>query len=536
MDKLVAYDPVRRVIVHDTPKGDRVVQALPDARKLHNGHVATPVNLYNLQVLSWLGLPVIRLMDREYDWPINPGYKPLRHQVTMANFMALNPRSFNLSDPGTMKTLATLWAADYAMRQYPRGQCRCLIVCTLSTTQRVWADALFQHFLGRRTYVVLRGTAEKRQKLLAEPHDFYIINYEGLSIGAPSYHVDSRQWSVPAGVYAAILQRDDIKIAVIDEASAYRDTTRNRHRVARALLQNRDYFWLLTGTPCSKGPLGAYGLHRLIHPKGESFQSYRNRIMWKVDQFKWAPLPGATVEAFKLLQPAIRYTIQECVELPPCTYQFRDCELSILQKKAMAELRAQAQLIINEQKVTAVNEAVLRLKLLQIACGAIYGPDRTIHKVDAAPRLKVVREIIDESDDKFIIFAPFTSVLHMLKHELQEFDTELIYGAVSDKERNRIFSVFQNSSDIRGLLADPGTMAHGLTLTAASFIIWYAPTDKTENFLQANKRIDRPGQTKNTTIYQLAGTSIEREIYTRNAAEQSMQGLILQMVRDKRED
>src|SRR6516164_4978524 len=125
MDKLVAYDPVRRVIVHDTPKGDRVVQALPDARKLHNGYVATPVNLYNLQVLSWLGLPVIRLMDREYDWPINPGYKPLRHQVTMANFMALNPRSFNLSDPGTMKTLATLWAADYAMRQYPRGQCRC---------------------------------------------------------------------------------------------------------------------------------------------------------------------------------------------------------------------------------------------------------------------------------------------------------------------------------------------------------------------------------------------------------------------------
>jgi SNF2 family DNA or RNA helicase len=535
MNQLVAYDVVRQLLVHDTDAalGDKVCTTLPGARRLTNGYVATPVSLYNLQVLSWLGLPVIKLMDREYDWPINPLYKPLAHQKQMANFMALNPRSFNLSDPGTMKTLATLWAADYVMRQYPKGQCRCLIVCTLSTMQRVWADALFQHMLGRRTFVILRGNAAKRRKLLAEPHDFYIVNYEGLSIGAPSYDVATRQWSQPTDLYQDVLLRSDIRIAVIDEASAYRDHTTQRHRVARSLLQSRDYLWLLTGTPCSKGPLNAYGLHRLIHPRGESFFSYRSRVAQPIG-YRWEPLPGATAEAFKLLQPAIRYAINECVELPPNTVQFRDCELSPAQKQAMQQLRREAALVLNQQTISAVNEAVLRLKLIQIACGAIYGPDRTIHRVDALPRIRVVKEIIEESDDKFIVFAPFTSVLHLLKQELP-YDTELVYGGVSERERARIFSVFQNSPDIRGIIADPGTMAHGLTLTAASFIIWYAPTDKTEIYLQANKRIDRPGQTKSTVVYQLAGTAVEREIYKRNAREQSLQGLILQMVKDLRE-
>lgn len=536
MNKLIAYDALRRIIVHDTDQAEQIIQTIPEARKLHNGYLATPVSLFNLQMLTWLGLPVIKPMDQEYDWPINPEYKPLAHQQQMANFLALNPRCFNLSDPGTMKTLATLWAADYVMQHYAEGECRAIIVCTKSTMQRVWGDAIFQNLLGRRTFTVLHGTAEQRLKQLAKSYDFYIVNYDGLSIGAPTYDVATRQWSLPTSVYQMVGQRKDIKIAIIDEASAYRDSTTQRHKVARGLLQYRDYLWLLTGTPCSKGPLNAFGLHRLVHPRGESFNSFRSRIMLKIGNFKWVPMQGATQEAFKLLLPAIRYEIKECVDLPPCTIQFRDVELSAMQRKTYKQLKDYAQLVINKQTVNAVNEAVLRLKLIQIACGAIYGPDREIHKVDAQPRIQVVKEIIEESDDKFIIFAPFRSVLYLLKQELgKEYDLEMIHGDVSDGQRSDVFQRFQHTSDIRGLLADPGTMAHGLTLTAASFIIWYAPTDKTEIYLQANKRIDRPGQVHNTTIYQLAGTEIEREIYRRNQHEQSMQGLILKMVRDRRE-
>jgi len=75
-------------------------------------------------------------------------------------------------------------------------------------------------------------------------------------------------------------------------------------------------------------------------------------------------------------------------------------------------------------------------------------------------------------------------------------------------------------------------MAHGLTLTAASCIIWFAPTDRTELYLQANKRIDRPGQTKTNIVIQLAATKIEREIFRRLEANESMQGLVLQLAKE----
>lgn len=84
------------------------------------------------------------------------------------------------------------------------------------------------------------------------------------------------------------------------------------------------------------------------------------------------------------------------------------------------------------------------------------------------------------------------------------------------------------------IVADPGTMSHGLTLTAATTIVWYAPTDKTETYLQANKRIHRPGQTARTTIVQIAASPIEREIYKRLESNASMQGVILKLAEGER--
>jgi hypothetical protein len=100
----------------------------------------------------------------------------------MTNFMVSRPRCFNLSDMGTMKTLATLWAADFVMNKNPGW--RCIIVCPVSIMQRVWGDAITAHFLGRRTFRIVHGDAAKRRRLLADPVDFYIINFDGVGVGA----------------------------------------------------------------------------------------------------------------------------------------------------------------------------------------------------------------------------------------------------------------------------------------------------------------------------------------------------------------
>ncbi len=523
-------------LVYESANPARFLEVVPGAISIdHNGTVAAPVTLHNLQVLRYLGYPVIPPMDEKtYDWPIfgrdpdGTPWRPRAHQMTMANFMALHPRCFNLGDMGTGKTLSALWAADFLMRQHAPGTFRALIVAPLSTLNRVWLDAIFGNFLARRKCVVLYGTGEKRQELLRIPADFYVINYDGLGIGAPG---DSRV--APRGLYKDLLDRSDIRLAIVDEASAYKDATTKRHRIARKLLATRDYLWLMTGTPTPNGPTDAYGPAKLLNNAwGETFTSFKMRVLYRVTQFKWVPKAGAHAEARKLLSPAIRFSIEDCVDLPPCTTQMRDVEFSPEQAKAYKEMARDLRIQLNGRTITAVNEAVLRWKLIQISCGALYGADREIHRIDAAPRLAALREVLEQCNEKVIIMAPLTSVVNLLYKELKEYSRVVVNGEVSHKVRSELFRSFQDDENPRLLIADPGTMAHGLTLTAASTIIWYAPTDKTEIYLQANKRIDRPGQTKSTTVVQLASTDVEREIFRRLERNETLQGVILKMVRD----
>ena len=106
-------------------------------------------------------------------------------------------------------------------------------------------------------------------------------------------------------------------------------------------------------------------------------------------------------------------------------------------------------------------------------------------------------------------------------------------GGPSEKQRAESIADFMGRDRPRVLIAHPRTMAHGLTLTRASTVIWYAPIDSTELYLQANKRIDRPGQVHATTVVQLTSTSIETEIYRRLAANETLQGALLQLAKDK---
>jgi len=525
------YSPEQNVIVYDTPDALAIARACPDARRLHNGYVAAPAHLPNLQALTKAGMPTIAPLDLHYDWP--GLFKPFHAQRLTANFLALNPRAFVLSDMGTGKTLAALWAADYIMAQHPPGSCRALIVSPLSTLRRVWSDEIFQHFMGRRRCVVLHGTAQQREKQLAHDADFYIINHDGVGVGATTTRYKSMALR---GFAAALEKRSDIKMVIIDEASAYRDPGTGRHKVARHLIAGKDYLWLMTGTPTPNGPLDAYGMAKLVNNAyGESLTSYKQRVMQQITQFKWVPRPGAMDEAKKLLSPSVRFSIEDCVDLPPCVTMRMEAELSSEQKQHYKKMKDDLALTLKSgAQITAANEGVLRSKLVQISCGAIYDAHHETHLIDAKPRMDVLREALSECNEKAIIFAPLTSVLHLLYKELsKDHACAIVNGAVSQKDRSEIFRAFTQDANPRILIADPQTMAHGLTLTAATTVVWYGPTDKTELYLQANKRIHRPGQSKTTRVIQIASTAVEREIYKRLENNESLQGVVLKLAEER---
>ncbi|HEX8838189.1 MAG TPA: DEAD/DEAH box helicase [Candidatus Acidoferrum sp.] len=528
---MLSFDAARNLLIYETAQQGAILGHIPQARAVGNHHVAVPRNLWNIQVLRQLGLPVVGLIDANYPWPRAPGITPLEHQRVMANFLVSHPHCFNLSDMGTMKTLSTLWACDWLMRQHKEGECRALIVAPLSILDRVWGRTIFENFLGKRSFRIIHGSPAKRERELAAPADFYVINFDGLGVGSST----AKGRLQLGGLSAALQSRSDIRIVVIDEASAYRDSRTRRHKLAKLLFKQREYLWLLTGTPTPNGPFDAFGLAKLVNDaNGESFHSFYHRTMTRLSMWKWVPRQNAHLEVRKLLQPAIRYDIKDVWDGPPLTTQQRHVDLTKEQVAHMRKLKSQMQTELSSGvKITPVNEAAMRMKFIQISLGAVYDSTHASHGIDASPRVKALHEVIEQTDGKVLILAPLTNVVKMLYRELEEYPREVVNGETSPKERTRIFNAFQSDESPRLLIADPGVLAHGLDLWRAKIVCWYGPTDKVEQYLQANKRAHRPGQRYPVTVVQLTSTATEREIFRRIANQENLQGVLLNMVKSE---
>lgn len=518
------YEPKHNVLVY--PRHELIERHIQEARPLNGQYVGVPRTLRTCQILRWFNFPVPPIMEG-YSWPASPGITPYESQKLAANFMVLHPRCFNLSDMGVGKTLATLWAADWLMQQH-RGF-HALIVCPLSIMQRVWGDAIFKNFLSNRTYKVLYGDATKRLKLLSEPADFYICNIDGIGVGAHTrgrFELD--------GFSKALAERSDIRLAVVDEASGYKDATTKRHRLARQIIGKREYLWLLTGTPTPNAPTDAYGLAKLVNNAyGKSFQTFQQETMVKVSQFVWKPHKDGYERARRLLSPSIRFDIKDVWDAPELTTQQREVSLTADQKKLMQELKNNLQLTMKQgTPITAANEAAARQKFIQISLGAVYDENHKAHFLDAKPRIEELKVVLNEAPSKTLIFAPLTSVVNLLYRELsKEWSCAIVNGETPQKDRAEIFRRFQDEDDLDHIIADPGTMAHGLDLFRAETVIWYAPTDKTELYLQANKRAHRPGQKYPVTIVQIVSNLLEREIFRRLENNEALQGALLDAVR-----
>jgi hypothetical protein len=262
-----------------------------------------------------------------------------------------------------------------------------LVVAPLSILERVWAAAIFSNFFGKRTAEILYGTAEKRMHLLATSKaDFLICNFDGVGIGA-----HTRKKFELDGFSKALFERADIRLAIVDEASGYRDATTKRHRIARQVIGKRDCLWLLTGTPTPNAPTDAYGLAKLVNnAHGKSFRQFREETMYKLGnmEWNWKPRKEGYEIARRLLSPSIRFDIKDVWDGPEMTVQQRQVELTPEQKNLMKELKDTLLVTVKSGKqIDALNEAALRIKFIQISLGGIYDEAHRSHSIDAKPRV-----------------------------------------------------------------------------------------------------------------------------------------------------
>lgn len=299
--------------------------------------------------------------------------------------------------------------------------------------------------------------------------------------------------------------------------TAYKNPTTKRWKVLHALLRPDTRLWLMTGTPAAQGPEDAYGLAKLVNPDGvPRFKAaFRDMVMTKVSQFRWVPKPDATETVHRVLQPAIRFAKEDCLDLPDILYTRREVEMTKQQAKYYHTLRQQMLFEADGERVTAANAAVLLNKLLQVSCGAIYSESGDALRFDISSRYKVLKEVIDETTRKVLVFVPYRHSMEMLQEALTNdgYAVGVISGAVSAGERAKLFQDFQTAQNPRILLIQPQAAAHGVTLTAADTVVWWSPTPSLETYVQANARIHRKGQTHKCTVVQLYSSPAERRIY-----------------------
>lgn len=513
-----------KALVLRTRDPERILSVIPKAKRLvHKGKefIAVRHGIEEVRVLRNLGFEAPSPIKYHYDWPGR--FKPFYAQREAAEFMSLYNRAYNLSSIGTGKTLATLWSFDFLRSQ---GVVRkALVVCPLSTLERTWADEVFQHF-PHLTTAVLHGSREKRLALLNEDVDIYLINHDGLKV---------------RGMVEAFADRPDINLIVVDELSqAARNAGTERYKALHTIINRQKIpraAWGLTGTPIPNGPTDAWAQCRLLTPETVPpyFGRFRDLVEKQITPFLWVPKDDALAVVHKAMQPAIRFSRDECVDLPPCIYQTRQVALTEPQRRAYKEMLTKLSAEIDGGEVTAVNEAIKAQKLLQICSGSTYDASGASLELDASPRLEVVREIIEESGSKVLVFVPFRNSLDAVVRFLEKhFSVAVVHGGVSKHERDGIFTAFQKMSDPLVLVAQPASLSHGLTLTAASTIVWYTAITSSDTHTQANGRITRPGQKLSQLIVHIEGSEVERRYFDRLRKKQRVEGALLDMIKESR--
>lgn len=491
-DKVLVLKTRRPHLITENIKKSAVVNQHEDIYE-----VAVKWGLNEAQALAKLRVKnVPSTIQRDYKW--TGKLKPFAHQQETASFLTLRKKAFCFNEQGTGKTASVIWAADYLMN---KGLIRrVLVLCPLSIMKSAWQADLFK-FAMHRSCSVAYGDAKTRAKVINAGAEFVIINFDGLAV-----------------VKDEVINDGTFDLIVVDEANAYKNFQTNRWKVLKEVSAKSEWMWMLTGTPAAQSPLDAYGLAKLINPEvcPKYFGQFRGMVMYKITQFKWAPKPRAKEVVHQVLQPAIRFEKAQCLDLPDVTFVEREAPLTAQQTKYYKTLKQQMTITAAGESVTSVNAATSINKLLQISGGAVYSDTREVVEFDVSNRLQVVLEVIEESSNKVLVFVPFTHTIELLRNFLEKnnISCEVINGQVSLNKRSSVLKDFQEQENPHVLIIQPQAASHGLTLTAANTVIWYAPVTSVETYLQANARINRPGQKNAMTIVHIKGSEVESKLYS----------------------
>jgi SNF2 family DNA or RNA helicase len=437
--------------------------------------------------------------------------KPFLHQAAFLQRFWEDPHVALLADMGTGKSFMLI---NNAAMLYDKGKINGMLIVAPKGVYRNWYDTeipkhLPEHIVHRMA-IWSASPRKAEQKALDElftvTEDFKILvmNVEAFSTAKGT-----------AFAKRFLLVHD--ALMAIDESTTIKTPGSTRSKNTEKVGRGARFRRIMTGSPVTKSPMDLYQQCAFLSDgclNVSSYYVFQARYAVTVERqlntHSFKQIVGyRRLDELKekLDRFAFRVKKEECLDLPDKLYVKREVDLTDEQAKAYNEMRTLALAQIQGGLVSTVNALTQIMRMHQIVCGHVKMDDGTVMELPNN-RIKELMAITEETDGKIIIWATYRHDIEAIKIALaKEYGMNAIgtyYGDTDGDERKRVLEEFQKpDSEMRFFVGNPSTGGYGLTLTAASTMVYFSNSFDLEKRLQSEDRAHRIGQTKNVTYIDL---------------------------------
>ena len=437
--------------------------------------------------------------------------KPFDHQRKYLERFWKKPVAALFADMGTGKSFMVI--NNIAML-YDVGKINSALVIAPKGVYRNWVDQelpkhLPEHIISRTALWTPSPRKAEKAELdnlweVTEDLKILVMNVEALSTAKGMEY--AKRFAMFTKCFMAI-----------DESTTIKTPTAKRAKNVVKVGTHALYRRIMTGSPVTRSPMDLYQQCDFLSNDcldSPSFYAFRARYAILVEKHMGSHSFKKIVGYRKLDELkekldrfSYRITKDECLDLPPKVFIKREVQLTKEQLKAYEEMKTLALAMFDGGLTTTVNALTQLMRLHQITCGHSKLDDGTEISIPTK-RTEELLSVIEETSGKVIIWANYRHDIESIKLELQkEYGMAAVgtyYGDTDDEERRRVVREFQDpESELRFFVGNPRTGGYGLTLTAASTVVYYSNSFDLEVRLQSEDRAHRIGQTKSVTYVDL---------------------------------
>lgn len=401
----------------------------------------------------------------------------------------ISPGFAFLMEMGTGKSITSVATTGKA---FLSGKIKKLLILAPKSIVSVWQEEFEKFADFPYSLVLLQGSSQKKvEALKALPH-------KGLEVAVVNYD------SITLIEKELIAWKPDFLIC--DESSKIKNPTAKMSKAAHRIAKLCKYKLILTGTPIQNNPLDFFSQYKILDESifGKSFYAFKNEyaILGNFNQpVGWRNLSELVKKAHSI---AFRVTKDDALDLPETTDIIRNINFEDKAQKLYKQFVKDSCTELSKGEVTATNVLTRLLRLQQIT-GGFLRPDEDSERYEqvSTAKLDALEDIIDTSvseGKKLVIIARFIPEISEICKMLES--KKIKYAKVCGEVKDRAAEVdaFQSNPECMVFVGQLQTVSMGLTLTAASTLVFYSLSYNFADYSQARARIHRIGQ-RNTCQY-----------------------------------